>query len=200
MYLCWNFRTTYGGYRNRVGKGLSFRHARLHRLRNRFLDSLKFKNTVSGVLLFIYSWSMLLAWQKRPICTQFFRKPVLCWQAVRGDRGEGEDLPVHAAGPRGGALHQAHSARSVSSLLQWREFYCRLASRIWIRKKYLRIQNTALKRSESSVWSVVQNLFRFYEYNICSRSFKWTLLNHPVQRSRRTGSPRQLEPCPSYVV
>ena len=33
------------------------------------------------------------------------------WQAVRGDRGEGEDLPVHAAGARGGALHQAHSAR-----------------------------------------------------------------------------------------
>jgi hypothetical protein len=48
---------------------------------------------------------------------QFVRKPVLCWQAVRGDRGKGEDLPVHAAGPRGGALHQAHSARSVSSLL-----------------------------------------------------------------------------------
>jgi hypothetical protein len=64
---------------------------------------------------------MLLAWQKRPTFSLSVNW-VLCWQAVRGDRGEGEDLSVHAARPRGGALHQAHSARSVSSLLQWREF------------------------------------------------------------------------------
>jgi hypothetical protein len=36
------------GARNRVGIGLSYRPARLHRLRNRFLGSLKFKNAVSG--------------------------------------------------------------------------------------------------------------------------------------------------------
>jgi hypothetical protein len=45
-HLCWNFRTIYGDYRNRIGKGLSYQPARLHRLAesipcNRFLGSLK---------------------------------------------------------------------------------------------------------------------------------------------------------------
>ncbi len=44
--LYWNFRTIYMGARNRVGNGLSYRPARLHRLAeyipwNRFLGSLK---------------------------------------------------------------------------------------------------------------------------------------------------------------
>jgi hypothetical protein len=30
--LCWNFETIYGGYRNRVGIGLPYRPARLHRV------------------------------------------------------------------------------------------------------------------------------------------------------------------------
>jgi hypothetical protein len=44
--LCWNFQTIYGGYRNRIGIGLSYRPAKLHNLAesvpwNRFLGSLK---------------------------------------------------------------------------------------------------------------------------------------------------------------
>ncbi len=64
---CWNFRTIHGGYRSRVGIGLAYRPARLHRLVksvpwNRFLAPSKFKNTV-----FVYStvYTPGVSWNKK---------------------------------------------------------------------------------------------------------------------------------------